>query len=903
MVTDESETVKKARDILRGKSATPKELLKLANGLKKEKAFTLARRILAIARRAPGINDDKKLLLKIIQQHALCTYKDTDLPVDSRLDRALEILKETGEDLNQTKNQETLGLAGAIHKRKWEVDSQKQHLERSLAYYRRGYEGAGGDPDYGYTAINTAFLLDLLADQEEAEAIRAGTVSESAESRRREARRIREEIVSTLTELAKQPGNKLSEEWWFLVTVAEAYFGLERYEEVRPWLEKAAALRLIKDGDQPRVPDWEFESTVRQLAAIALLREKSLPRQLATLAGLYDGSSKEETKLEGSPAWRVLEESLGINRAGLRTAFIGKVGLGLSGGGFRASLFHIGVLARLAELDVLRSVEVLSCVSGGSIIGAHYYLEVRKLLQKTKRDDEITREDYIEVVKRVERDFLAGVQKNIRTRVAAEWLTNLKMIFLPNYSRTQRVGELYEKEIFSKVEDGEGDKERWLNDLFIRPLGEPDSFAPKNDNWRRTAKVPILILNAATLNTGHNWHFTASYMGEPPAGINTEIDANDFLRRMYYPEAPEEHRKVRLGYAVAASSCVPGLFEPLILANLYPERTVRLVDGGVHDNQGVGGLLEQDCTVLLVSDASGQMESQTNPSAGLLGVPLRTLDVLMARVRGAQYQELSARRRSSHARGLMFIHLKKDLNVDPVDWVDCQDPFEASDEARPPERRGVMTQYGIPKDIQRLLAAVRTDLDSFSDKEAYALMTSGYRMTEREFPHTIQGFSSPPGDQTKWRFLDIEKAMNQGAGTEKEHRDLIRLLGVSKHKAFKIWRLSLPLKIIAGLLGVTAFLGLAWLSWKLWSKPLLTVSMVVSAVLWVVLGLFVGSTIVRIVNCRKTLTQIGIGIGMALLGFIAARIHLHLFDKWYLKLGRINPEPESTAPPNGTVSR
>ena len=29
----------------------------------------------------------------------------------------------------------------------------------------------------------------------------------------------------------------------------------------------------------------------------------------------------------------------------------GKVGLALSGGGFRASLFHLGVLARLAELD------------------------------------------------------------------------------------------------------------------------------------------------------------------------------------------------------------------------------------------------------------------------------------------------------------------------------------------------------------------------------------------------------------------------------------------------------------------------------------------------------------------------------------------------------------------------
>jgi len=65
----------------------------------------------------------------------------------------------------------------------------------------------------------------------------------------------------------------------------------------------------------------------------------------------------------------------------LRTAEIaGKVGLALPGGEFRASFFHIGVLARLAELDFLRHVEVLSCVSGGSIVGAQYYLELRNLL-------------------------------------------------------------------------------------------------------------------------------------------------------------------------------------------------------------------------------------------------------------------------------------------------------------------------------------------------------------------------------------------------------------------------------------------------------------------------------------------------------------------------------------------
>src|SRR5262249_55606158 len=72
-------------------------------------------------------------------------------------------------------------------------------------------------------------------------------------------------------------------------------------------------------------------------------------------------------------------------------------------------------------------------------------------------------------------DFLAGVERNIRTRIAAEWLTNLRMIFLPDYSRTMRAGDLYEREIFSRVKDNGGDRPRWLNGLLIQP---PDAPAP-----------------------------------------------------------------------------------------------------------------------------------------------------------------------------------------------------------------------------------------------------------------------------------------------------------------------------------------------------------------------------------------------------------------------------------------
>ena len=44
------------------------------------------------------------------------------------------------------------------------------------------------------------------------------------------------------------------------------------------------------------------------------------------------------------------------------------VGLCLSGGGYRAALFHLGALRRLDELGVLAQVRTISAVSGGAII-------------------------------------------------------------------------------------------------------------------------------------------------------------------------------------------------------------------------------------------------------------------------------------------------------------------------------------------------------------------------------------------------------------------------------------------------------------------------------------------------------------------------------------------------------
>lgn len=47
-----------------------------------------------------------------------------------------------------------------------------------------------------------------------------------------------------------------------------------------------------------------------------------------------------------------------------------RIGLAMSGGGFRAAAFHLGVLQELQRLELLDKIDLLSCVSGGSIAGA-----------------------------------------------------------------------------------------------------------------------------------------------------------------------------------------------------------------------------------------------------------------------------------------------------------------------------------------------------------------------------------------------------------------------------------------------------------------------------------------------------------------------------------------------------
>src|SRR5690606_35191978 len=192
---------------------------------------------------------------------------------------------------------------------------------------------------------------------------------------------------------------------------------------------------------------------------------------------------------------------------------------------------------------------------------------------------------------------------------------------------------------------------------------------PERRNRYRAAKVPILLINATSLNTGRNWRFEAVRMGEPPP---TGRVAKDLDRRMRlvrperYDLMTPSQQDIELGHAVEASAAVPGLFNPLSISQLYVGTRVELVDGGVHDNQGIQGLLDRGCTQYVISDGSGQMEGEKHPSTMVISVLARTNAIMMSRIREEQILGADCRPTTE---GLCFVHLRKGLLPEEIPYL------------------------------------------------------------------------------------------------------------------------------------------------------------------------------------------------------------------------------------------
>lgn len=379
----------------------------------------------------------------------------------------------------------------------------------------------------------------------------------------------------------------------------------------------------------------------------------------------------------------------------------GRLGLTLSGGGFRATLFHLGVVQYLRDAGLLRDVRRIISVSGGSILAAHLVLNWERYTG--------TRDEF-EAAKREMLDF---TQKDVRGRVVRRWL----LAWLPPLIVVRPFMRGYWT--FTNLLQGE------FAQLYKK--AKLKDFYPSKDGER-----PQVFIYSASLSTGVPYWFGRS-------GI-FGWDEKDGERRLKAPDVP-------VALAVAASSAFPPLFPPLELRpkHLGRDRETEfrrqffsdvqyLTDGGVYDNLGIQGLRHyrerrNDLDRVFVSDAEGKFDWNFRTRYGLVWTRnIRASDILMRRVSELQYDSLVA---SDTQRAL--------INIDT----------ELGDGATP-----------LSMDEQALCRSTRTDLDAFTDEEITRLIAHGEAVARAEIlsgsstmgqPYVAPPRPSDPGWFRRWR--------------------------------------------------------------------------------------------------------------------------------------------------------
>lgn len=566
-----------------------------------------------------------------------------------------------------------------------------------------------------------------------------------------------------------------------------------------------------------------------------------------------------------------------------------RLGLSLSGGGFRAAFFHVGLLARLADWGLLRQIEVISTVSGGAIVGTLYYLHLKRLLE-TKMDAEITDDDYREIVQRLTTEFFQGTQRNIIMTAYSQPFKTLQMTS-SHYSSSLRLAELYE-EIFYRPFATSPNCPLALADLQISPLGTHKNFSPLDDNAKRQAKVPILIINATSLNTGRGWRFTPTYMGEYEhrGEADMDIDKNPRLERsLPYHELNEQHQKFPLAQAVAASACLPGVFTPITIENFYPNGiNVELVDGGVYDNQGLQALLDLQCSHFIVSDACKPMEFQMRPDRYNNEVLLRVRSILAERVREEQLYRLL----QHHQIETIFIHLRKYLPVLSIPCV-SESGVKYSAATVTDSTTLIPHVYNIDIQVQQRLAQLRTHLDSFTEVEAYSLMLYSYRLSKQVLlpnKQWLQPFIlTERGGEKDWCFSEVAPWVGNPTSA------YLKQLAVGQERFLKVFRLhalarriSLVILFLMGAAFIAGFyLLISFVIALIPGNDLMVFSLRQLGEFFVI-GWFIRGCYRRLfARARQRFARFWSAALIPALSFPLVWLHLYVYDPLFLKIGKI----------------
>jgi tetratricopeptide (TPR) repeat protein len=189
----------------------------------------------------------------VIQQLALATYKSQTPDSRAALVEALNQLRALDPDV--TNDPETLGLWGAVHKRLWDIDRDRTHLDIAIGAYERGFFLK---QDY-YNGINLAFLLNLRAPLQHLGGDRTEAIADFVL-----ARRIRREVMR-YCERALETADE-STHYWVVATLWEAAVGVG---------DQQTAARWRKEAEATAAAPWMLDTTRRQIERLQQLLAES----------------------------------------------------------------------------------------------------------------------------------------------------------------------------------------------------------------------------------------------------------------------------------------------------------------------------------------------------------------------------------------------------------------------------------------------------------------------------------------------------------------------------------------------------------------------------------------------------------------------------------------------------
>jgi NTE family protein len=269
-----------------------------------------------------------------------------------------------------------------------------------------------------------------------------------------------------------------------------------------------------------------------------------------------------------------------------------EVGLCLSGGGYRAAVFHLGSLLRLNEAGVLPRLRTVSSVSGGSIVAGFLGLRWGELIF----NDDGVATNFSQII--ID-PMLSFTGKGLDAAAV------LRSAFIPGLV-SRRVQRRY-KDLFADAT---------LADLPGRGNG------------------PDFVITATNLATGALFRFSRGAVGDFRRDP-TETSTGFF-------QAPT----IPLTLAVAASSAFPPVLSPCVLdASAYAsaraaQRKVYLTDGGIYDNLGVEPLDDAAHKVVLSSDGGAPFTAKPKPPVDYLVGMVHVLKVVDLQVRKLRRSEL-----------------------------------------------------------------------------------------------------------------------------------------------------------------------------------------------------------------------------------------------------------------------